>query len=83
MPHLQQAGTLSATLVRFYFCFIITFSFLALRIVLFVFLRFIFNRSLYKIGQTFFEVSGSSVDTYGNLNVAVYCGTILLAVLVF
>jgi hypothetical protein len=33
----RQAGTLSATLVRFYFCFIIYFGFLAFRIVLFVF----------------------------------------------
>jgi hypothetical protein len=35
------------------------------------------------MGQTFFEVSGSSVDTYFNINVAVYCDTILFAVLVF
>jgi hypothetical protein len=33
--------------------------------------------------QTFLAVSGSSVDTDVNLNVAVYCDTILLAVLVF
>jgi hypothetical protein len=79
----RQAGPLSATLVRFYFCFIINFGFLAFRIVLFVFLRFIFKRTLDKMVQTFFVVGGSSVDTYINLNVAVYCDTILLAVLVF
>jgi hypothetical protein len=83
MPHLQQAGTLSATLVRFYIYFIINFGFLAFRILLFVFLRFIFKRPLYKMGQTFFEVNGLSVDTCANLNVAVYCAAILLAVLVF
>jgi hypothetical protein len=71
MPHLQQAGTLSATLVRFYFCLIINFGFLALRIVLFVFFAFHLQRDTLQNGQTFFEVSGSSVDTYVNLNVAV------------
>jgi hypothetical protein len=83
IPHLLQAVTLSATLVRFYFCFIIYFDFLDFRIVLFVFLYFIFNRTLYKIGQTFSAVSGSLVDIYLNLNVAVHCDTILFAVLVF
>jgi hypothetical protein len=33
--------------------------------------------------QTFFAVSGSLVDKYANLNVAVYCGEILFAALVF
>jgi hypothetical protein len=63
MPHLQQAGTLSATLVQFYFGCINNYSFLAFPIVLFVFLHFIFKRTLDKMGQTFFAVSGSSADT--------------------
>jgi hypothetical protein len=54
IPHLLQAVTLSATLVRFYFCFIINFSFLVLRIVLFVFFAFHLQPHTLQNGADFF-----------------------------
>jgi hypothetical protein len=54
IPHLLQAVTLSATLVRFYFCFVINFGFLAFRIVLFVFFAFHFQVDTLQNGADFF-----------------------------